>query len=259
MSKQPPVFTCQLSLSMTGVNVVDLVLAILRKGDAVFSLKNYLPYSINKTSIQILHMNDGEEGVKEANSKILEDSSVKNLTVRGDFLPKNESLRESDLRLSGGSSLYFVVEVKRYHDFFFKSAFARDDDEGSEDSGKVKRGLVDKGDSSTSRWNRHLTEVSSTPKEKTKESRMGLTGLKNIGNTCYMNSALQCLSNCRGLTNYILANKYKADKNTDNVLGSKCKVVEAFAGLINRMWYGEEERISPSDFKYEIGCFQSAV
>eukprot|EP00003_Mantamonas_plastica_P033716 TRINITY_DN985_c0_g2_i2.p1 TRINITY_DN985_c0_g2~~TRINITY_DN985_c0_g2_i2.p1 ORF type:complete len:232 (+),score=77.04 TRINITY_DN985_c0_g2_i2:666-1361(+) len=30
----------------------------------------------------------------------------------------------------------------------------------------------------------------------------GLCGLKNIGNTCYLNSATQCLSNCQALSRY---------------------------------------------------------
>lgn len=32
----------------------------------------------------------------------------------------------------------------------------------------------------------------------------GLTGLKNIGNTCYFNAAVQCLSNCEPLTRFFL-------------------------------------------------------
>ena len=36
------------------------------------------------------------------------------------------------------------------------------------------------------------------------ESIIGIVGLQNLGNTCYMNSALQALSNITPMTQYFL-------------------------------------------------------
>ena len=82
-----------------------------------------------------------------------------------------------------------------------------------------------------------------------KGTTRGRVGLQNLGNTCYLNSSLQCLSNTEDLTKYFLNEDFTKEINNANSSSSKGAISKSYYNLIYQMWKGSNEIISPSEFR----------
>ena len=85
----------------------------------------------------------------------------------------------------------------------------------------------------------------------------GRCGLQNSGNNCFMNSALQCLSNVPDLTEYILEKGITNILNTTNDLGTHGKLALAYAKLIKVIWSGEQTTADGSAIKRYVSELSS--
>ena len=77
----------------------------------------------------------------------------------------------------------------------------------------------------------------------------GLCGSVNLGNTCYMNSSIACLSNCTELTTFFLSKEFKKNKNTSNKNGLNGKLADEWYSLLKDYWKTDKDTGNPKNIK----------
>ncbi|KAK7378005.1 hypothetical protein VNO80_03441 [Phaseolus coccineus] len=88
----------------------------------------------------------------------------------------------------------------------------------------------------------------------TRGSFGGLTGLLNLGNTCYMNSAIQCLVHTPEFARYFRED-YHREINWQNPLGMVGELALAFGELLRKLWAPGRTPIAPRPFKTKLVRF----
>eukprot|EP00752_Nemacystus_decipiens_P014254 g12676.t1 len=86
-------------------------------------------------------------------------------------------------------------------------------------------------------------------------AKRGKAGLDNLGNTCFLNSAVQCLSHVQPLTRHLLSNAFREDLNVSNPLGTGGRLVQAYEQVLKDLWFGSRSSVSPVGLKSAIAKF----
>ena len=102
----------------------------------------------------------------------------------------------------------------------------------------------------------------------------GATGLSNLGNTCFMNSSIQCVSNTKPLTDYFISGRHLYELNRyhlnvllwwksclcsecviltglywciyrTNPIGMRGHMAKCYGDLVMELWSGTQKNLAP--------------
>ncbi|KAG1735883.1 uncharacterized protein EDB91DRAFT_1143324 [Suillus paluster] len=77
-------------------------------------------------------------------------------------------------------------------------------------------------------------------------------GLKNMGNTCYMNATIQCLSATVPFARFFTEGRWRKAVNAVNPMGTQGKLALAFANILYDMSHSELPHLIPTTFRKSI-------
>ena len=104
-----------------------------------------------------------------------------------------------------------------------------------------------------SKFTRYTTDLEKFKNDLDFNNNHGLCGSVNLGNTCFMNSSIACLSNCSELTEYFLRQKYINDINEDNRDGAEGALAEEWYNLLGNYWLTKHTVGNPKNIKIIVG------
>uniref|UniRef100_A0A8B9JRT3 Ubiquitin carboxyl-terminal hydrolase 32 n=1 Tax=Astyanax mexicanus TaxID=7994 RepID=A0A8B9JRT3_ASTMX len=83
----------------------------------------------------------------------------------------------------------------------------------------------------------------------------GATGLSNLGNTCFMNSSIQCVSNTKPLTDYFISGRHLYELNRTNPIGMRGHMAKCYGDLVQELWSGTQKNIAPLKLRWTIAKY----
>ncbi|XP_033968941.1 ubiquitin carboxyl-terminal hydrolase 32 isoform X1 [Trematomus bernacchii] len=83
----------------------------------------------------------------------------------------------------------------------------------------------------------------------------GATGLSNLGNTCFMNSSIQCVSNTKPLTDYFISGRHLYELNRTNPIGMRGHMAKCYGDLVMELWSGTQKNIAPLKLRWTIAKY----